>query len=267
MLRSVFAKGLRDHRRGLLWWVFGLGSLLVLQIAMFPSIRDQTSYGDIWDEMPEALKAAFGISEGMDLTTGPGYLQAELFGFVLPLCITLFAVSLGGSAVAGEEERGTLDLLLAHPVRRRKLVVSSALSMAVLSGALVAASFVVMAAASSIVDMDVSLARLAAACVGVAALSLLFGAVALLAGCWRGRRGMAYAAAGVAALAAFMVESLASVADVLRPLRPLSPFRWAMGDEPLRTGFDPWMALTVVVAVAVVAAAAEVFERRDIASA
>ena len=38
-----------------------------------------------------------------------------------PLILLIFAVGAGADAVAGEEERGALDLLLAHPLRRRRL--------------------------------------------------------------------------------------------------------------------------------------------------
>ena len=52
---------------------------------------------------------------------------------------------------------------------------------------------------------------------------------------------------------------------MLRPLRPLSPFRWALGDDPVRTGFHPFMLLTLAVAALLVWLAVAAFERRDLA--
>ena len=46
---------------------------------------------------------------------------------MLPLLLLVYAIGAGSRAIAGEEESGTLDLLLAHPLsRRRSLPRSSA---------------------------------------------------------------------------------------------------------------------------------------------
>ena len=44
--------------------------------------------------------------------------------------LLIFTIGAGAGAVAGEEERGTLDLLLAHPVRRRDYVIQRFLALA-----------------------------------------------------------------------------------------------------------------------------------------
>jgi hypothetical protein len=59
-------------------------------------------------------------------TTPAGYLQGTLFALLGPLLLVMMAVTTGARAIAGDEEAGTLDLVLAqpgqpHPPGRRAL--------------------------------------------------------------------------------------------------------------------------------------------------
>jgi ABC-2 type transport system permease protein len=69
-----------------------------------------------YQETPETLLSAFGMDRGMDITMGSGYLSAYLFGMMVPLLLILLAISYGARLIAGEEDRGTLDLLASLPV-------------------------------------------------------------------------------------------------------------------------------------------------------
>lgn len=264
MPRRVLLRFLRDKRRTLVWWVLGLGALLTIQLAMYPSMSG-SSYQDIWDQMPKAMKAMFGIDESMSLTSPAGYFKAEALSLMLPMVIAIFAIGLGGGSVAGEEERGTLDLLLAHPVRRRRVVLETAAAGFLLVTALSLAALGVTLLAGPLFRLHIDVGRLLAAFAAVLSLALLFGAVGLAAGCLRGTRGVAFAAATVVALVAYFLDSLSRVTDVLRPFRPYTPFRWALGDDPLRTGFHPFMLVTLAAAALCVWFAVAAFERRDVA--
>ena len=67
--------------------------------------------------MPATLRSLFAAT-GADMSTPVGYIQIELMSFMGPLLVILYAVLAGSAAVAGEEDRHTLDLLLANPVSR-----------------------------------------------------------------------------------------------------------------------------------------------------
>ena len=65
--------------------------------------------------LSEALKAFIAFGGDLDYVSGAGYLGSELFAFMVPLLLLIAAIGAGARAIAGEEERGTLDLLLANP--------------------------------------------------------------------------------------------------------------------------------------------------------
>jgi ABC-2 type transport system permease protein len=62
-----------------------------------------------------------GASMG-DASTLIGFLHIELFSMILPSALVAFAAGTASGFTAGEESRGTIDILLSYPVSRRRVV-------------------------------------------------------------------------------------------------------------------------------------------------
>jgi len=62
----------------------------------------------------------FGLDSSVDFFSGTGFLEAELFGFTLPLMFAMLAITIGSKVLAGQEDEGMLELELAHPVTRMR---------------------------------------------------------------------------------------------------------------------------------------------------
>lgn len=261
----VAVKAVRDQRRALLFWALGLVAMIGMYVGIYPSMRGQTSYRDILDSMPESLRALFVASGLEDVTTGPGYLYVELLSFMAPLLVLLYAVGAGASAVAGEEDRHTLDLLLAHPVSRTRVVLEKVGAM--VAGLLVLGTTLVVAiiVLGALVDMGLSSAYVVATVVHLLLLGLVFGSMALLVGCVTGRVGLSRAVPGLLAVVAYLVNGLGLTVDWLRPLRPASPFYQYLDHDPIRHGLS-WPAVAVALATSAVLLLAAVwaFRRRDV---
>ena len=58
--------------------------------AIFPSIEGSPSISDLLESYPDAVKSLFGLAGGVDIGSGAGFVDAELFSFMLPL----FAIAL-----------------------------------------------------------------------------------------------------------------------------------------------------------------------------
>ena len=102
MLRNAFAKTLRDLRRALGWWALGTIALCAFIVAVYPSVRDNPELNRMVEDYPDALKAFFGLGQGVDYTSAVGYLDSELFSLMLPLlCVYANFVGIfGGGLVA-----------------------------------------------------------------------------------------------------------------------------------------------------------------------
>ena len=60
-----------------------------------------------------------------------GFLQAEIFGLIVPLALPFFAILAAANAIAGAEENGTIDVLMGNPLPRWQLVVAYFVSTAI----------------------------------------------------------------------------------------------------------------------------------------
>jgi len=238
------------------------GSLV--HVAFYPSVRDDQALSDYAKDLPESVRALFAGGE-LDLTSPAGYLNSQIFALTAPLVLLIFAIGDRAGVVAGEEERGTLDLVLAHPVRRRDYVVQRFLALAALIAALGAALLACVTVGSWLVDLEIGFGRLFAASVSVALLALLYCAVALAAGSLVPGRVRAIAVAAALAVAAWIFDGLAQAVDVLDPWRRIEPYYQALGQNPLREGppVGGWGLLLGATAVLVAVAAAGL-ERRDV---
>src|SRR5664279_3386289 len=64
---------------------------------------------------PAALLEALGYT---NVISAAAYVGATIYGLLGPVLVAVLAISHGARSIAGDEEQGTLDLLLAHPVSR-----------------------------------------------------------------------------------------------------------------------------------------------------
>ena len=263
MAGEVYRKVLRDQRVALLAWTGGFLLLTLLTLSFYPSIRDSPEINAVAENLPPAARALFGIED--DLGTATGFLRTRVFSLQLPLLLLIYAISRGSDAVAGEEDRGTLDLHLSLPVTRTRFLLEHAAAMATGVALLTLVSFASLALGARLVDMDVDPLRLLAAHVMALLLALLFGVLALAAGSAWGRRAWASGGAAAVAVASFVVDGLAELSGTLEPVELLSPFHAYSGGNPLKEGM-PWGFAAALAGAALVflAAAVVAFERRDL---
>jgi ABC-2 type transport system permease protein len=247
------------------WWVLGLAAYVAMVVSVYPTIRDNTELEQLMEQYPEALKAFFAFGGQLDFTSAAGYLGGELFSFMIPLLFLVAAVGNGAAAIAGEEERGTLDLLLTTPLSRRRVALEKLGAIGVELIALGLALWLALWLGARAIGMELSAADLAAATADVVLLATAYGAIAFALGAATGRKGVAIGVAIAAAVAAYLVNSLAPLVEALEPLRRISPFFHYAASDPLRQGLDPWHALFLVAVGAGAALIGVVlFARRDV---
>lgn len=263
-LHSVFERAFDEQRRALVGWVLGVAGLGSVMLGLYPSVRGNRSFAKLLEAYPQALRTLFGLA---DYTSGPGFLRAEIFTLTGPALFVILAVLWGSDLTAGEEERRTIDILLANPVSRRRVVLEKWAAMVTGIVAVAGALGFVLAVGGTAVKLHVGSRVLSAAVVSIALLAVLFGTLALALGAATGRRGLARGMTALVAVAAYLLSSLPELVSWLRPARPLSPWYHTLGVDPLSTGYRPLHLLVVVALVALCLGAALVaFDRRDLAT-
>jgi ABC-2 type transport system permease protein len=265
MLRSVFGKVVHDQWRIVLGWAAFAAIWPAMYVALYPSIGALGEMQRMLEQFPPGLREFFA-SSSLNLGTPEGFLNMELFTFVAPLLVLAYTVVVCGGATAGEEERGTMDLLLANPIPRWRIVVEK--SAAFVIGTIVIGIGMLIGAAigASAVEIDLDLWLVGQAIASSCLLGFALGGLALALGALTGRRWLAAGASLMVVIAGFFLNGLGALVDWLEPWRPLSPFYHYIANDPLSNGLDAGHAL-VLVAWAVIGGAIAVlaFERRDLA--
>ncbi len=266
MLDNVFVKSLRDLRRSYSWWVLGIALYVGFMMAFYPSFRDNTAFEDIVEAYPENLAAIFGISDLENITSPEGFLNTYMFGFVTSVIVfIIFAVVHGSGAVAGEEGKGTLEVLMSEPITRRRVVLEKFATMVVATVALGAVLMVVTLIGAFAVDMDVSPLRIVEMTISLVLLGLSFGSIAFAAGCLTGSRGTAAAVAAALAVGLYMLTVAGELAEFMDPAKWVTPFHYYNGADPIYNGLNPLHVLVLLGIVVVFGVAADfVFQRRDL---
>jgi ABC-2 type transport system permease protein len=216
-------------------------------------------------------------------------------GYVHPLMLTIFciwAVGRAAGAISGEIDRGTMELLLAQPIPRWRLIVAHfcvdwlvipLLCLSLWAGNWLGVWLVGMLSTGPVVDTSkyVDPAVMGPALVNVAALLFAISGFTM----WlsaRGRfRGKVMGAAVLVTLLQFLVNVIGQLWDLVAPLRPLTVFyyyqpqqiilqnRWTVDVGKFSSGGTalasvPMVAVLFAVGFAGYAAALWTFCRRDL---
>ncbi|MEN8040112.1 MAG: ABC transporter permease subunit [Actinomycetota bacterium] len=265
MLRSVFTKTLYDFRRQAMGWAIGTGVLTTWLVSFYPIIRDSDEMADLFEQMPPQMMSAFGIDPDTILT-GAGYLSGQLYSFMGPILMIAFAVSLGTAVTATEERNNTLDMLLAAPVSRIR-VISLKLAASVLLASVVPVTMAVsLLVLNEPVGLRLSVVGIISMNVALLLLGLLFGAITAAAGSLTGKPGSARGIALTLAVLTWFASAFEPFFDWLAIPNQVSPFTWYVGQnlflEPWSMGLI-WIALTTMV---IAGSSIWLFTRRDIAT-
>jgi ABC-2 type transport system permease protein len=238
------------------------GALMPLIYAQFGSqFRDMMNSGLIPKQFAE-----FG---GGDLFSLPG---AIAIGFIHPIALILssvFAVGFATAAIAGERQRGTLEVLLARPIPRRvvyfTLLVCVIIFVAVVIGAFLLGAFL-SATANGVVG-EIAADRLLLVWLNGLLLFGAIGAIGLATSVSFDRLSPALGITLAIVLVSYFLQILGSLWPDAKGLQPYSLFHYLDPKAALTAGVNYFnFGLLAAVAAVAIVAALVIFPRRDLAA-
>jgi len=262
---ALFAHTWRANRTRLLL----VAVALAIWGTFLPIIYD--SFGSTFQDIFKsgAFPPQFAQFGGGDVFSLSG---SVAIGFIHPIAVGLnlvFAVGFTTAAIAGERQRGTLEVLLSRPISRRVVYGTLAVAGALFVGLTVLGSLVGALAGASLVGRTAEL--------GVGQLPLLWlngsllywaiGAIALLASASFDRLSPALGLTLAIVFVSYFLDVLGTLWPDARGLQPYSLFSY-LDPKAILAGFadaSDLIVLGAVTAVAIVAAMV-VFPRRDLAA-
>ena len=206
---------------------------------------------------------------GGDVFSLPG---AIALGYVHPISIILvsiFAVGFATSAVAGERQRGTLEVLLARPLSRRRIYATLLAAVLLFVAFVLAAASVGTVIGSALVGVldELPLERLPLLWLNGMLLWGTFAALGLAASVSFDRLTPALGITVAIVIVMYFLDILGSLWPDAKGLQPYSLFHYLASRDILTGTVDlGGLAILAVVGGAAIAYAASVFPRRDLAA-
>jgi len=259
---SVFLKTLRDYRIAIFGWGLGIGLLMFTVLSAVSSLL----------ATPEAraslvsLAGSFAwIAEPVKVDTAGGYATWK-YGFTI-LVMALWPILAGSRMLRGEEERGSLNVLLSLPRSRTWVALEKLAAMwAALLGMALLIGLLTYAAGRG-VNADYGLGGALLFGLNLTLISGVFGSISLFVSQFTQERRTASGITGGLLALFIMVDMIHRVIPDTDWLSRLSPVYYYNLSKPLipSYGTDP-VALLVMAVVSIVLSGAAIwlFARRDV---
>jgi ABC-2 type transport system permease protein len=263
MTWTLFNAALHQRRSALLWFSVGLVSYSAFVGWYYPMMAEGTA--EYMNSLPKELIALMAGS-AVDMTTFGGYAATEYLGFMWVLIIASAAIIFATKCLSGEIASGTMELALAQPVPRRKLVVVRFGAMLVYLAILMVATVLPLYAGAVWQDIEVDTGNLLLLSGAGFLLALAIGAVTMAISAVSRDSGRPAGIVGGALGAMWLLLFLSGNVEWAEKLNAVNLFHYWAPAEIINEGVvhaSAWWYYGVVAVVGVVAAVA-LFSRRDV---
>lgn len=262
-MMTIFRYTLRRFRGQILGWGIALALLGVLLVSMYDSFAgQQEQFEDLLELYPPEITAFVGDISSM-FTTPEGFVSVEFFSY-MPLILGIFGVLMGSGLLVSDEENGTLDLIMAHPVSRTALFMGRLLAFIFATVAILAIAWLGLIVPMSWSSVDIGWGRMWLPLLSLLAELLLFGTISLFLSMLLPSRRLAATTAGLLLVVSFFITGLAKINEDLEPIAKLSPLNYYQTSEAFHDFNVQWFVGLLAVSVVFALLAWWRFQRRDI---
>jgi len=275
----IYSRWMRDRTRSTIGWTIGLVIIVVVTAAFYPSLAEST--GDSLENSSGAMGAMLGLSGGIDPSTPLGYLWIGLYANIVPWVLMALGIALGTAAIAGDEDTGVLEYLLARPVPRTSIAISrfaAAVSILFIVSALSALSLVasiplfqlgdavtrpaadgttVSVAGATAGDVAAGTFASFAIALGVTGLAFLIGGIT-------GRKSMTLSISSAITIGSYVLYTVSESTGALDAITWVSAWRWYIDDAMLINGLSWAVLLPFALATVCFGVGWQWFLRRDL---
>src|SRR6185295_1700414 len=260
-LQSVFARNVRTAMRSAVWWGVAVGCYTMMLTALLRQLQQNLNdlIGDLVRSSPLYGELFATVTRGGDVTVNMALLNLVFAQLVV--IVAAFAVTTA-NRWASEEEAGRLDLVLAMPRPRRRVVLThfgaAALALTIVTASVFAGAVI----AAAIVGLQLEASRVAQAAIGMVPVGLVVASAGYLFAGWLRTRAVTGALTALV-LASFLITLLARLFHWPDILLQLSIFEHY--GTPLVDGLRlPHVFGLLCVAGAMLTAATVRFARKDL---
>jgi ABC-2 type transport system permease protein len=257
---SLLRHEFQSRVSAIIGWGIGLTLFGSMYISIFPEVED---------EMAGLADLSIYQAMGIQMGTFEDFIASTIVLF-LPILLGIYGIITSTASLAGEEDDGTLELVLAMPLFRWQIVAVKAIAMALAAFLILlisgAGNGLVLNMVKGSVDVEVTFVQLLTAVLNAWPISVAFMMMGMFLGAYLPTRRVAALATTVIFVASYFGENLVSMVASLDFVKPYSLFTYfdsttKVFEEGIDAG-DFWFL--VAVAVAFFGLAQLSFHRRNV---
>ena len=259
-LFALVTHTVRTQLRSVVIWGGALGLYSAAMVASFTAIEGSAAQlNQLMEAYPKGMLEAFGIT---DLGDPANYLSSQFLGLA-PLALSFFPILALAGAIAGAEERGTIDVLLGNPLPRWQLVAGNFLATALSLLGICAIVGLLTWGTATLMDVNLSLREITAGALNLWPITVVFGALALLCSALFHRRALAISIPAFLLFGMYLIDAIGRASKDLEDWRPASAFYYYGSAIENGINWTHFLSITAI-ALALLLLAAFAFRRRDI---
>ena len=259
---AEFKYTLRRMRGQIIGWGIGLILYGVLMVSLYDSIVGIEGFEELMASYPQELMAFFG-DDMLAITTPKGYIGLYYFSY-MTIIVGIFAVGACASLLVGDEEKGILDLVLAHPLSRTALFWGRLLGFAATTVVILLIGYLSWLIPSGSSGLDLSWIELLRPFLPLFAELLLFGTLALLLSMLLPSGRLAGMITGGLLIANYLLIGLSNINEDLKSFVEFTPLHYYQGGDAITELNWGWLVGLLAVSAAFAMLAWWRFQRRDI---
>lgn len=235
-MKPIIKWELKQRQSAILWWTIGGIVLISILFLIYPSIRGQaTQLNKVINQLPSGLRNLKTGANNVDVGSAIGYLNSQVYYLTLPLILSLLTISRGSALIGRDELDHTLELLLARPISRNRLLLAKSISGVIeiiLVGTIIT---IVMLVLSKVVNLNIAATRLAMTSLYTVLFALSFGAIAFaLTAAGRLTKRAATTVAVIIAYGGYILASLSGFSHYLINPAKVAPYHYFSPDKILQ---------------------------------
>ena len=215
---------IKNKRGSIIGWSLGMAGFVLLYVGLYPSFIEQIPDFEGLLDLP--IYQALGVSS---MSTYAGWVSSTVLNF-MPIILGVHALISGTGALAGEEERGTLENIAALPLARWQIVVSKFLailfSLALILLLTAGVTLGVTAWVESQIAIELDYGSIFLAIVAALPLLAFLAAAALFLGAFLATRSAASGLSIALLISSYLTNNLFGQIESLKDFKFLSPFHY-----------------------------------------
>jgi len=259
----TFRYTLLGLRGQILGWGLGLGLYGLLIIPMYDVMGAEPGrFQQMIESYPPEFLAFFGADIN-SLITPASFLKMYAFS-MFPIIIGIFAIQAGSGLIVSDEERGRLDLIIAHPVGRTPFFFGRLLGLLAASVSIMFLAWLGFCLTLGTSSLDLSWGQMVVPFLPLLMQMLVYASIALVLSMFLPTRNLAAMGSGAVMVVSYFLSSLAFMDTRIEAIAKSLPYAYFQTVFDLQELNLAWLAALLGVCLLMVLLTWVRFVRRDI---